>query len=95
MGHKHAQFMMEYAKDSLESDEAWKGWEFRVINDSDWCDLTDHPAWRSVCEYRRKPNQEDIDREAYIVWYNYICCGKVPSAAEGWKAALAWERSKK
>lgn len=54
MKHKHAELMMMYAQDAMETDRPWERWEFRFEND-EWKDLIDHAIWRNDCEYRRKP----------------------------------------
>lgn len=52
MKHKHADLMMEYAKDAQETDRPWERWEYSY----EWmgympCSV--HPSWASDCGYRR------------------------------------------
>jgi len=61
MKHKHAELMMEYAQDAMETDRPWERWEFRFEDDDDWKDLIDHAIWRKDCEYRRKPRTVNIN----------------------------------
>jgi hypothetical protein len=94
MAHKHAQLMMEYAKDAAETDKPWRRWEFRTGDEEPWMQFSRHPEWDINHEYRRKPNQAQIDAEAFNSWYELVQHNHVfPSDA--WASALRWERSKK
>ena len=95
MAHKHADLMMEYAKDAAETDKPWERWEMRS-HITDWVPLNNHPSWGDTVYYRRKPNQEQLDIEAFNEWWlqkGGFSEKRYPS--EAWTAALAWERSKK
>lgn len=50
--HPHAELMLEYAKDAMETDKPWERWEF---NNGAWNCLFKHPSWAEEIEYRRKP----------------------------------------
>ena len=54
MKHKHAELMMQYAQDAMETDKPWERWEFKVSNDI-WYSLECHPAWTESIQFRRKP----------------------------------------
>lgn len=60
MKHRHAELMMEYARDAMETDKPWERWEFKFEGD-EWKDLVDHAIWRIDCEYRRKPKTININ----------------------------------
>ena len=97
MAHKHANAMMDYAIDAGDSDKPWERWEFCSLG-CDWIPLTTNPEWNKHHEYRRKPNQEQLDVEAFNKWrvyedYSFSCAAEISWKA--WTAALAWERSKK
>ena len=51
--HKHAELMLQYAKDWAETDEPWKRWEVTSHRD-EWVALCGHPYWNEKHEYRRK-----------------------------------------
>lgn len=52
LGHKHAQQMLEYAQDALNSEYPWKNWEY-LDTSGIWNSLEAHPVWTGV-GYRRK-----------------------------------------
>ena len=96
MAHKHANAMLEYAMDALQTDAPWQRWEYRKNEGSYWRQPGSHPCWFEDCEYRRKPNQDQLDIEAFNEWWlqrGGFSEKRYPS--EAWTAALAWERSKK
>ena len=98
MQHKHANAMLEYAMDALQTDAPWQRWEYRDNEGSYWRQPGSHPCWFEDFEYRRKPNQEQLDVEAFNKWrvyedYSFSCAAEISWKA--WTAALAWERSKK
>ena len=97
MAHTHANAMLDYAMDATETDKPWERWEFCSLG-CDWIPLTTNPEWNKHHEYRRKPNQEQLDVEAFNGWWfhhggqtktNKLCL------SDAWEAALKWERSKK
>ena len=93
MQHKHADNMVLYSQDAYETDKPWERWEMRS-HITDWVPLNNHPSWGDTVYYRRKPNQEQLDIEAFNEWYELVQDTTVfPSDA--WTAALKWERSKK
>jgi hypothetical protein len=93
MAHEHANLMMQYAFDAAETDKPWERWEGRRDGEH-WTSCAFHPGWYDECEYRRKPNQAQIDVDAFNSWYELVQDNHVfPSDA--WTAALEWERSKK
>ena len=59
MKHKHAELMMDYAKDAMETNTPWKRWEFSDAGI--WRQLLCHPFWDSDTEYRRKPMTININ----------------------------------
>ena len=97
MAHKHANAMLEYAMDALQTDAPWQRWEYRKNEGSYWRQPGSHPCWFEDCEYRRKPNQDQLDIEAFNDWWlqrgGSFESKRYPS--EAWTAALSWERSKK
>lgn len=55
--HKHAQLMMQYAADAMNTDKPWELWESRNTGvKAKWFTLKSDPAWNTRHEYRRKPN---------------------------------------
>lgn len=58
--HPHAELMIEYGKDALESDTPWKNWEYRSNDSNRWCELKNHPEWNIYIKYRRKPQTVTI-----------------------------------
>lgn len=55
MKHVHAELMLQYAKDAMETDEPWKKWEKEELLDV-WFPLLTHPIWAAGRHYRRKPS---------------------------------------
>ena len=92
MAHKHANAMLEYAMDALQTDAPWQRWEYRKLKESCWRQPGSHPCWFEDCEYRRKPSQDQLDIEAFNVWW--IQHGEKVSPSDVWTAALKWERSR-
>ena len=60
MKHKHAELMMQYAQDAMESSEPWRNWEFYNTHDSKWNDCSNHPKWYEEIKYRRKPKMVSV-----------------------------------
>jgi hypothetical protein len=59
--HIHAELMMEYAKDAMETDKPWERWEYKS-DSPHW--LTCHsitPSWFESVKYRRKPQTININ----------------------------------
>ena len=62
MKHKHAELMMEYAKDALETDKPWERWEHKNQVSDEWRTFTHcHPDWNQDRFYRRKPRTININ----------------------------------
>ena len=60
--HPHAESMMEYAKDALETDKPWERWEYKHCLSSVWSGcLAGHPEWDARKKYRRKPKTNNIN----------------------------------
>ncbi len=57
---KHAELMLQYAQDAMVSKKPWELWE-RTNLAGAWETCVDHPAWRSSCNYRRKPQVVQIE----------------------------------
>ena len=57
--HVHAELMMQYAQDAMETDEPWERWEHN--HKGVWYPLSYHPCWIKVVEYRRKPQTININ----------------------------------
>ena len=57
--HKHADLMLQYAKDAMETDKPWERWEVRIAANVQpnavFERLSYHPGWHTSNEYRRKP----------------------------------------
>lgn len=58
--HPHAELMMQYAQDAMETDEPWKRWEIEESN-LEWCDLKGPIQWYPDVNYRRKPKTININ----------------------------------
>ena len=58
MKHKHAELMMQYAQDAMETDKPWERWEV-FIKDS-WRDLGECFFFAKEEEYRRKPKMISV-----------------------------------
>ena len=62
MKHIHAELMMEYAKDAMETDKPWLRWEFYHRIEKCWKQFEfDHPAWHLEDQYRRKAQTININ----------------------------------
>ena len=53
MKHKHAESMMLFAQDALETDTPWERWEAQY-DDCGWESLYGSPQWDTETQYRRK-----------------------------------------
>lgn len=60
MKHRHAELMMEYARDAMETDKPWERWEYS-LEGRVWMDLISQPRWGDDYEYRRKPRTININ----------------------------------
>lgn len=93
MAHKHADLMMQYALDAAETDKPWERWEVKDWRDN-WTDLVSGPSWNIALDYRRKPSQEQIDKEAFSRWWNDSFDVEHLTLSDAWFTALAWERNR-
>ena len=60
MKHKHAELMMQYAQDAMETNEPWRNWEAYNTHDRKWNDCSKYPKWYDHIEYRRKPKRISV-----------------------------------
>ena len=60
MKHKHAELMMQYAQDAMETSEPWRNWEAYNTHDRKWNDCSNYPKWYEHIEYRRKPKMISV-----------------------------------
>ena len=60
MKHKHAELMMQYAQDAMETDKPWELWEMKYPTEKDWLTLDCNPLWPGALEYRRKPKMISV-----------------------------------
>lgn len=53
--HIHAENMLLYYEDALETETPWDRWEFQVPHEQAWHQLSgEHPEWSPSIKYRRK-----------------------------------------
>lgn len=52
--HTHAELMLLYAQDAMETDKPWERWEITEAG-FPWIAMTHHPRWETTVSYRRKP----------------------------------------
>ena len=61
MKHKHAELMMQYAQDAMETDKPWELWEMRFPANESWSSCTDGDMHFSLqFEYRHKPKMINV-----------------------------------
>ena len=60
MKHKHAELMMQYAQDAMETSEPWELWEYSHASSNGWRNLDKMPSWRIGNDYRRKPKMISV-----------------------------------
>ena len=58
MKHKHADLMLEYAKQAQESEEPWRNWE--MSREGIWFGVSGQPSWNINREYRMKKKTINI-----------------------------------
>ena len=51
--HKHADLMLQYAQDAMETDKPWERWEIETLDGWDKCGTS--ISWEECNNYRRKP----------------------------------------
>jgi len=61
MKHKHAENMLAYAQDAMETDKPWERWEYKLRHERQWRQVAENPWWHSHVEYRRKPRTININ----------------------------------
>lgn len=59
-GHKHADMIMEYAKEAKVNPRPWEKFEFKSPYDSHWSELNTEMRFSTRLEYRRKPETVKI-----------------------------------
>ena len=60
MKHKHAELMMQYAQDAMETYKPWERWEFYYDDSRIWIALTRNVLWCEDTQYRRKPKMISV-----------------------------------
>ncbi len=60
MKHKHADLMLEYAKQAQVSEEPWRNWEVSYEGEGVWFDISVHPSWDINKEFRMKKKTINI-----------------------------------
>ena len=60
MKHKHAELMMQYAQDAMETDKPWELWEYSHSSSNGWRNLDEMPSWLIGNDYRRKPKMLSV-----------------------------------
>ena len=76
--HIHAELMMQYAQDAMETPEPWERWEMYGKVTGSWISLGECFFWRPENQYRRKPK----------MCYVRLASGEVVSWPEPLKEAL-------
>lgn len=61
MKYKHAELIMEYAKDAMETDKPWERWQVKMKGDAQWVNIQQCPLWLEYFEYRRRPTTININ----------------------------------
>lgn len=61
MKHIHAELMLQYAQDAMETDEPWTRWEIKHLAEEEWSPVKSYPAWYKEFQYRRKPKMLSIN----------------------------------
>ena len=63
MKHKHAELMMQYAQDAMETSEPWELWEYQTesMQEGDvWKNCFPNPSFDGIYKYRRKPKMLSV-----------------------------------
>ena len=58
--HVHAELMMQYAQDAMETSKPWGLWEWYVPAIKSWVTMSSNPDWNTRTEYRRKPKMISV-----------------------------------
>ena len=59
--HVHADLMLEYAKEAMQSDTPWDAFEYKEKEDTEWQPCNMQIAWFKSTEYRKKPKTININ----------------------------------
>lgn len=59
--HIHAELMMQYAQDALETNTPWERWECTNAIKEQWIQMSSNPNWYPDIKYRRKPKTININ----------------------------------
>lgn len=60
--HVHAELIMQYAQDAMETDKPWERWQFcKPGGWLIWSDCPQTPIWNEDYKYRRKPQTININ----------------------------------
>ena len=63
MKHKHAELMMQYAQDAMETDKPWERWQYQTepMQEGDvWKNCFPNPSFDGIYKYRRKPKMLSV-----------------------------------
>jgi hypothetical protein len=58
MKHIHAELMLQYAQDAMETHEPWERWEIGTAKGDAWHSLSGTPTWAPNFRYRRNPSKQ-------------------------------------
>ena len=64
MKHKHAELMMQYAQDAMETPRPWERWQYQTesMQEGDvWNNCFPNPSFDGSYKYRRKPKNDKRD----------------------------------
>ena len=61
MKHVHAENMLAYAQDAMETDKPWGRWEYCSRIENLWRQAQENPTWSEENQYRRKPRTININ----------------------------------
>lgn len=70
--HKHAELMMQYAQDALETDKPWERWEVKTCEQGGWYTPTSQVPFNEWNEYRRKPKTINVNGHEAPEYDDYI-----------------------
>ncbi len=59
--HIHAELMLQYAQDAMETETPWERWECLEKDDDEWSELGINPRFHPDVKYRRKPKTININ----------------------------------
>jgi hypothetical protein len=61
MKHKHAENMLAFAQDAMETETPWERWEHYCCIHEAWVPIHNSPLWSELSQYRRKPRTININ----------------------------------